>query len=86
MQMDESIEECARRELQEETGLVINTVEQFHIFSDVNRDPQERVLTVAHYALVRLADVEGGDDAARGCFWMPTHQINGKLALFVNIC
>lgn len=65
MQMDETIEECARRELREETGLVINTVEQFHIFSDVNRDPRERVLTVAHYALVRLADVEGGDDAAR---------------------
>lgn len=65
MQMDETIEECARRELQEETGLVVNTVEQFHIFSDVNRDPRERVLTVAHYALVRLADVDGGDDAAR---------------------
>lgn len=65
MQMDETIEECARRELREETGLVVNTVEQFHTFSDVNRDPRERVLTVAHYALVRLADVEGGDDAAR---------------------
>lgn len=65
MQMDETIEECARRELQEETGLVVNTVEQFYIFSDVHRDPRERVLTVAHYALVRLADVEGGDDAAR---------------------
>ena len=65
MQMDETIEECARRELQEETGLVVNTVEQFHIFSDVHRDPRERVLTVAHYALVRLANVEGGDDAAR---------------------
>ena len=47
MQMDETIEECARRELREETGLVVNTVEQFHTFSDVNRDPRERVLTVA---------------------------------------
>ena len=65
MQMNETVEECARRELREETGLVINTVEQFHIFSDVHRDPRERVLTVAHYALVRLANVEGGDDAAR---------------------
>ena len=64
MQMDETIEECARRELREETGLVINTVEQFHTFSDVNRDPRERVISVAHYALVRLAEVEGGDDAA----------------------
>ena len=74
MQMDETIEECARRELREETGLVINTVEQFHIFSDVNRDPRERVLTVAHYALVRLADVEGGDDAARAQ-WFAQNEI-----------
>ena len=72
--MDETIEECARRELREETGLVINTVEQFHIFSDVNRDPRERVLTVAHYALVRLADVEGGDDAARAQ-WFAQNEI-----------
>ena len=65
MQMDETIEECARRELREETGLVANSVEQFYTFSDVNRDPRERVISVAHYALVRLAEVEGGDDAAR---------------------
>lgn len=64
MQMDETIEECARRELREETGLVANSVEQFYTFSDVNRDPRERVISVAHYALVRLAEVEGGDDAA----------------------
>lgn len=65
MQMDETIEECARRELREEAGLVANSVEQFYTFSDVNRDPRERVISVAHYALVRLAEVEGGDDAAR---------------------
>ena len=61
--IDESAEECARRELEEETGLKGVTVEQFHTFSDVERDPRERVITVAHYALVRLADVVGGDDA-----------------------
>jgi 8-oxo-dGTP diphosphatase len=65
MRMDETIEECARRELREETGLKVNNVEQFHVFSKVDRDERERVITVAHYALVRLADVEGGDDAAK---------------------
>jgi 8-oxo-dGTP diphosphatase len=74
MKMDETIEECARRELQEETGLEVNTVEQFHVFSDVNRDPRERVLTVAHYALVRLADVEGGDDATKAQ-WFAENEI-----------
>ena len=64
MNMDETAEECAKRELEEETGLKDAAVEQFYTFSDVNRDPRERVITIAHYALVRLSDVKGGDDAA----------------------
>ena len=64
MKIDETAEECARRELEEETGLKSAAVEQFYTFSDVNRDPRERVITVAHYALVRLSEVKGGDDAA----------------------
>ena len=64
MKIDETAEECARRELEEETGLKSTAVEQFHTFSDVNRDPRERVITMAHYALVRLSEVKGGDDAA----------------------
>lgn len=63
MKIDETAEECAKRELEEETGLRNAVVEQFHTFSDVNRDPRERVITVAHYALVRLSEVKGGDDA-----------------------
>jgi 8-oxo-dGTP diphosphatase len=74
MQMDETIEECARRELREETGLVTNSVEQFYTFSDVNRDPRERVITVAHYALVRLSEVKGGDDAASAS-WFTMDEI-----------
>ena len=65
MNIDESAEECARRELEEETGLKTASVEQFYTFTDVMRDPRERVITVAHYALVRLSEVKGGDDAAR---------------------
>jgi 8-oxo-dGTP diphosphatase len=64
MKMDETAEECARRELEEETGLKSASVEQFHTFTSVNRDPRERVITVAHYALVRLSEVKGGDDVA----------------------
>ena len=64
IKIDETAEECAKRELEEETGLKNAAVEQFYTFSDVNRDPRERVITVAHYALVRLSEVKGGDDAA----------------------
>lgn len=70
MNIDESIEECARRELEEETGLSDVPVEQFYTFSAVGRDPRERVITVAHYALVRMTDVKGGDDATSAA-WFP---------------
>ena len=63
MKMDETAEDCAKRELEEETGLKNTSVEQFYTFTDVNRDPRERVITIAHYALVRLSEVKGGDDA-----------------------
>lgn len=65
LQMDESAETGALRELQEETGLKGAYIRQFHTFSDPNRDPRERVLTIAYYALVRMQEVKGGDDAAK---------------------
>lgn len=63
MRMDESAEECAKRELREETGYEASYIKQFHTFSAPGRDPRERVVTVAFYALVRWKAVEGADDA-----------------------
>lgn len=63
MRMDETADECARRELEEETGLSNATMEQFYTFTDVARDPRERVITIAYYALVKISEVKGGDDA-----------------------
>ena len=65
MRMNESIEECARRELWEETNVKDVYLEQFHTFSSPGRDPRGRVVTVAFIALVRPSeyDVVGGDDA-----------------------
>lgn len=70
MEIDETVEECARRELLEETHLNLpkaNHFEQFHTFSKVDRDPRERILSVAFFALVKPEDFEvaGGDDAAQ---------------------
>lgn len=65
LNMYESAETGALRELREETGLKEAYIRQFHTFSDPDRDPRERVLTIAYYALVRIQDVKGGDDAAR---------------------
>ena len=65
LRMDESAEQGALRDLQEETGLKTAYIKQFHTFTDPDRDPRERVITIAYYALVRLQDVVAGDDAAR---------------------
>lgn len=61
---DETAERGALRELQEETGLVCERIKQFGVFSDPDRDPRERVISIAFYALVKWERVEGADDAA----------------------
>jgi 8-oxo-dGTP diphosphatase len=72
--MDETAEEGALRELKEETGLEGAYMEQFHTFSAPARDPRERVITIAYYALVKIQEVKGGDDAA-SARWFPLDEI-----------
>lgn len=64
---DRTIAHTAARELKEETGLKlsIKDFKEVATFSDINRDPRERVITVAHYALVKLANVEASTDAEK---------------------
>ena len=51
---DESAEACAYRELREETDVDDIYMEEFHTFSNHDRDPRERVITIAFFALVPL--------------------------------
>lgn len=71
MRMNETIEECAARELFEETNLKHVYLDQFRVFSRPDRDPRERVVTVAFIALVNpaLYRVTGGDDAAHAAWF-----------------
>src|SRR5690242_1603604 len=55
--MDESLEAAARRELREETGVEVAELEQLHAFGDPGRDPRGRTIAVAYLARVRAADV-----------------------------
>lgn len=64
LRMDETADECIRRELKEETSLSPEVIDQFGVFTEVNRDPRERVLSIAYYSLVKKSDVKGGDDAS----------------------
>ena len=62
---DISILHTAVRELKEETGLSldIDKFKEVAAFSDINRDPRERVITIANYALVKLSQVTADTDA-----------------------
>ena len=74
LNMDETAGEGALRELKEETGLENAYIEQFNTYSDPGRDPRERVITIAHYALVRIQEVKGCDDAAKAQ-WFPIDEV-----------
>lgn len=50
---EESLEEAVYRELQEETGIEVNYLEQLYTFGEPHRDPRQRVLSVAYFALVK---------------------------------
>ena len=69
MRIDETAEDCAARELKEETGLVLTNIRQLGAFSGVHRDPRERIVSIAFYALARQSEVKGGDDAAKAKWW-----------------
>lgn len=74
LKMNETAMEGALRELREETALEASAVVELGVFSDVDRDPRERVITIAFYALVKPLEVMGGDDAddAR---WFPIDKL-----------
>ncbi|TWT29984.1 NUDIX hydrolase [Blastopirellula retiformator] len=70
VEMEESLDQAALRELQEETGVHELFLEQLYTFGAVDRDPRTRVITVAYYALVNLKDhkLEAATDA-RAAAW-----------------
>src|SRR6266487_2302397 len=76
VRVDETLEEAARRELEEEAGLKDVFLEQLYTFGAVNRDPRERVVSVAYYALVKLAahDTKAATDAA-DARWFPISKV-----------
>ena len=56
VRVDETLDEAARRELEEEAGVRDVYLEQLYTFGAIDRDPRERVVTIAYYALAKLSD------------------------------
>ncbi len=65
VRLEETLDAAARRELAEEAGVTDVYLEQLYTFGDLNRDPRERVVTVAYYALAKLSDhrIQAATDA-----------------------
>ena len=76
VRVEETLDDAARRELQEETGLTNVFLEQLYTFGELDRDPRERVVSVAYYALVKLSDhsVKAATDAAN-TRWFPVSKV-----------
>jgi 8-oxo-dGTP diphosphatase len=79
--MDESLEESARRELEEETGVRDVYLEQLYTFGDPGRDPRMRVISVAYLALVRMDEhhLRASDETA-DVRWVPVRELPTPLA------
>jgi len=75
VRIDEALDAAARRELEEEAGLKDVFLEQLYTFGGVDRDPRERVVSVAYYALVKLSDhrAKAATDAANA-EWFPVSK------------
>lgn len=73
---EESLEQAARRELEEETGVHDVYLEQLYTFGDPTRDPRARVITVAYYALVSADRLElrPGAEEAEEVKWWPAYD------------
>lgn len=76
VRIDETTEDAARRELREETGLAEVFLTQLHTFSAIDRDPRERVVTIAYSALVRpeAFALAAGTDAS-AARWFPLGKV-----------
>jgi 8-oxo-dGTP diphosphatase len=82
IEMNESLEESARRELEEETGVRDVYLEQLYTFGAPGRDPRTRVISVAYFALVRadVHEIRRSVEETTDVRWFPVHELPDKLA------
>jgi len=76
VRVSETLDEAARRELAEEAGVGNVFLEQLYTFGDVQRDPRERVVSVAYYSLVNLANhpLKAATDASNAA-WFSADEV-----------
>ena len=90
-EVGECLEETARRELEEETGLTNVPLKQLQAFSNPERDPREHVITVAFYAVIdsKVREISAASDASAVSWFsvneLPELAFDHKEILFVTL-
>lgn len=75
LDMGETLEQAAERELKEETGLEINSLRQLGAFSKVDRDPRTRVISVAYFAELTSGQTAIAADDAQDVGWFDLEKL-----------
>lgn len=71
----ESVDEAAGRVLTELTGLENVYMDQIGAFGDLDRDPGERVISIAYYALIDINKHDNELVRAHNAYWVPMDQV-----------
>lgn len=75
MNMDETAEQCALRELKEETGLDLKNIQQIGAYTKVDRDPRGRTISIAYLAVIDSPMAVSGMDDAANAAWFPIDSL-----------
>src|SRR5690606_13415893 len=80
---NENAEDAVIRELEEETGVSINYLEQLKTFTNPDRDPRERIISIAYYALVdqKNYELKSGEEAET-VNWYPIKSLKKEKLAF----
>lgn len=69
----EKVEDAVIREVKEETGLDVEIVRLFNVFSHPQRDPRGHTISIVYYCKVKGGVLKGGDDA-KEAKWLQFNQ------------
>lgn len=75
VQEEESVDDAAKRVLHELTGLENVYMEQVGTFGEISRDPGERVISVAYYALVNINKYDHELVKQHNAFWINSNEV-----------
>lgn len=75
LEENESMDEGAKRELKEETGLEIEELHQIKAFGDLGRDPRGRTISIAFWGIISTQENVKANDDASAASWFPLNQL-----------